>query len=755
MPPTDPNMHDNAKHLPGPRNGSGRRAPTTSPQITILDGPRVAAAPAAPAAAPNPLALLKALRRRWLPAVVAGLVLGALAAVATWYFPGLVRTGAYSLVRVNAKPPKLVYDVGDNEFDFEKYQKTQAALVRQRSVLEAALREPRVTELPDLPEPAQRAAWLERDLTVDFKDGPEVMRIMLPGSHPTELIEVVNAVTREYLRESARLEREERAVRLEKVTAAATKYEEELRVKRDALKKLTGGIVEDNDPTRLAVKQRLAAEQLGQTERDLLQARSELTHLQSEIDARRKQGTGPAPEPPAYLVDELVATRLEKDPFAIKQEARLAELQGEIGVILRVARDPEGQSAKPRREAEAVRTALEKYSQEVRAHAVKYLKDKARADSQAETGKLTERVAVLRQEERLLSERAKQLTDEAGGTKGGVDVQPLRDEIAKAEEVAKRVGEQAQALRIEQDAPPRVKELQDAVVLPRDDRKQAQMAGLAGAGVFGCVLFGFAWWEFRSRRVASPDEVAQGLGLRLLGALPRLPERVRQRLGGPAGKQDQHWHALLTESIDVTRTLLLHDAQAAALQVVLVTSAAEGEGKTSLASQLAASLARAGRKTLLLDCDLRKPAVHRLFDLPLEPGFSEVLRGEVHLNEVIRPTRLSRLWLIPAGICDSHATQALAQDNVQAVFEELRGQFEYVVLDSAPVLPVADSLLLAQYADGVIFAILRDESRMPRVQAAQQRLAALGVRVLGAVINGAPGDAYGSAYQGPVAAAAR
>src|SRR5262249_26769584 len=123
--------------------------------------------------------------------------------------------------------------------------------------------------------------------------------------------------------------------------------------------------------------------------------------------------------------------------------------------------------------------------------------------------------------------------------------------------------------------------------------------------------------------------------------------------------------------------------------------------------------------------------------------------------DVVRPTRLSRLWLITAGLCDGHATQALAQESLQGIFEELRGQFDHVVVDSCPVLPVADSLLIARHADGVILSILRDESRLPQVSAAQQRLAGLGARVLGAVVSGAEGDAYGFDYQGALPSAAK
>jgi capsular exopolysaccharide synthesis family protein len=722
--------------------GPGGRGALLPSRPEVIDNPSHRVVPAAPApAAPTPLGLLKALRRRWLPALGGGLALGALAGVGTWCFPGLARTGSYSLVRVAARPPALVYNIGDNDYDFEKYQKTQAAVVREHTVLEAALRDPRVADLSVLPEPSERAAWLERELAVDFTAGPEVMRIMLKGDRPNELLEVVNAVTREYLRESARLEQEDRANRLEKVTAALARYEEELRRKRDALRKVTGRL-EDGDALGAAVRQRLAAEQLARAEADLLPVRSEIARLQAEVDGGKK-GTGGGAVAD-YLVDEAVDARLQKDPLYTKQLERLGLLEEAVRETMRVARDPEAQSAQLRQGAEALRKVVEARRQEARAAVVKSLQERS-----------ADRLAALKDQERLLADKVKRLEDEAGRTRNGVDIAPLADDIKKAEEVVKKVGEQAQALRIEQDAPPRVTALQEAVVLPRDDRRQLQMAGLAGLGAFGLVVFGFSWWEFRSRRVGSLDEVSQGLGLRLLGALPRMPDRVRRQLGGGAGKQDLHWHSLLNESIDVTRTLLLHDSQATTVQVVLVTSAAEGEGKTSLASHLAASLARAGRKTLLVDCDLRKPAAHKLFDLPLEPGFSELLRGEAQVGDAVRPTRLSRLWLVPAGLCDSHATQALAQDNVHAIFEELRGQFDYVILDSCPVLPVADSLLIAQHADGVIFSILRDESRLPKVHAARQRLAAMGAKVLGAVVNGMQGDAYGSDYQTALQTAAK
>jgi capsular exopolysaccharide synthesis family protein len=167
-----------------------------------------------------------------------------------------------------------------------------------------------------------------------------------------------------------------------------------------------------------------------------------------------------------------------------------------------------------------------------------------------------------------------------------------------------------------------------------------------------------------------------------------------------------------------------------------------GEGKTSLASHLATSLARAGRNTLLVDGDLRNPSVHKLFGLERTPGFSELLRCENTIDEALKPTDSEKLWILPAGQCTLPALQGLAQDVPQTIFDQLRQRFDFIVVDTSPVLPVPDALLIGQYADVSLFSILHNVSRLPKVYAAYQRLEMLGIRMLGAVVNGAGGDVY-------------
>jgi capsular exopolysaccharide synthesis family protein len=271
-----------------------------------------------------------------------------------------------------------------------------------------------------------------------------------------------------------------------------------------------------------------------------------------------------------------------------------------------------------------------------------------------------------------------------------------------------------------------------AVPRSRDHSTQIKLVGLGTVAVLGCLLLGIALLEFRSRRVHSPDDVTGGLGIPTVGTLPYVGGRTALTR---KNARDAASQARLTESVDALRTLLMRSLGEGP-HVVLVTSAAEGEGKTSLAGQLAASLARAWRKTLLVDGDLRKPAAHQLFDLPGEPGLSEVLRGEAELSDVVKPTAVSRLSLIPAGQYDAHALEALAQEQVGNLFAQIKDEFDFVVVDSSPVLPVTDALMLGQHVDVVLLSVLRGTSRLPTVYAARQRLAALDIPVLGAVVAG-------------------
>jgi capsular exopolysaccharide synthesis family protein len=169
----------------------------------------------------------------------------------------------------------------------------------------------------------------------------------------------------------------------------------------------------------------------------------------------------------------------------------------------------------------------------------------------------------------------------------------------------------------------------------------------------------------------------------------------------------------------------------------MVTSALGQEGKTTVASQLAVSLARSGRRTLLIDGDVRNPQQHVVLGMAMQRGLCEVLRSEATLDEVVKATPAEGLWALCAGYRDANTDQALASPVLGRLFQELRSRFDLIVVDTGPVLTNPDAMLIGQHVDAAVISVRRDVSRLPKVNEACGRLQAVGVHVVGAVLNGA------------------
>ena len=147
-------------------------------------------------------------------------------------------------------------------------------------------------------------------------------------------------------------------------------------------------------------------------------------------------------------------------------------------------------------------------------------------------------------------------------------------------------------LNVEIQAPNRIVKIEDAETpTVRDEKKRYLMIGVITLGSFLGTLFGVAFLELQARKVDSADDVVIDLGLAVVGALPKLPSRSRNSGMLQRTEKDRYWHNLLLESVDATRTMLVHAARSGNYRVVMITSALPGEGKTSLSSHLATSLA--------------------------------------------------------------------------------------------------------------------------------------------------------------------
>jgi capsular exopolysaccharide synthesis family protein len=188
------------------------------------------------------------------------------------------------------------------------------------------------------------------------------------------------------------------------------------------------------------------------------------------------------------------------------------------------------------------------------------------------------------------------------------------------------------------------------------------------------------------------------------------------------------------------------------LNVLLITSAGPGEGKTFVASNLAVVFAQSGLRVLLVDADLRRPSVHKVFGIENEGGLMALLTRAVHAPSVQSigtaldhsslygnlgavPTDLENLWLLPAGSIPSNPSIVLGSDAVLATMETIRTAWDIVILDSAPLGPVADSLLLAAHADAALVVARAERTRRVALEQVLDSLRQTGCNVLGVILN--------------------
>ena len=172
--------------------------------------------------------------------------------------------------------------------------------------------------------------------------------------------------------------------------------------------------------------------------------------------------------------------------------------------------------------------------------------------------------------------------------------------------------------------------------------------------------------------------------------------------------------------------------------MLVVTSAAPDEGKTFVTSQLALALAAAHERVALIDGDLRRPRLHSVFDKPRQPGLSDVLLGARTATDVLIATGHPGLSLMPAGAGQSAAGELLPRQTFKNLIAELRLTFDWVLIDSPPVMAAADAGVLAREASAVVFVTCADQTTLESADAALADLAAVDAPVLGAVLNRAP-----------------
>ena len=258
------------------------------------------------------------------------------------------------------------------------------------------------------------------------------------------------------------------------------------------------------------------------------------------------------------------------------------------------------------------------------------------------------------------------------------------------------------------------------------------LAALAGL----LLALGIAFtMEYLDDTVKSSEDVEAATGLATLGTVLKMK--------GDKGRSEiYHLAALLyprgpaAEAYRTLRTNLEFASVDEPVRTLLVTSSIPGEGKTTTSSNLAVAFAQAGRTVILVDVDLRKPGIHKLFDLPNTSGLTSLLRtDDVSVDDVAQVTEEERLRVVTTGPLPPNPAELLGSHRMQTILERLVAAADLVIVDSPPLQAVTDAAILASITDGTLLVIDAGRTRRAAAGHGREALAKSGARVLGAALN--------------------
>jgi len=270
------------------------------------------------------------------------------------------------------------------------------------------------------------------------------------------------------------------------------------------------------------------------------------------------------------------------------------------------------------------------------------------------------------------------------------------------------------------------------------------------AGLIFGLMLAFAI-ESLDNTVKNPEAAEELVGAPLLGVIPMLSQS-RQHLSADAPERDLAvFHdptSLAAEACRSIRTNMLFISAQKEFSVFSVTSPGPQDGKTTVAINLAVTMAQAGGRVLLIDVDMRRPRVHKSFGLKSDKGISSVMAGNVELKDAICKSEVPNLDVLPCGPMPPNPAELLHTEGFRQILAQCRAKYDRVVLDSPPIGPVTDPAIIGGTTDGVVLVLRAGHTTRDATQFARRQLGDAGARILGLVINQTDrkGGRYGYGY---------
>jgi capsular exopolysaccharide synthesis family protein len=253
---------------------------------------------------------------------------------------------------------------------------------------------------------------------------------------------------------------------------------------------------------------------------------------------------------------------------------------------------------------------------------------------------------------------------------------------------------------------------------------------LLGLGLVSLIVF-------LDRSIKSTNDAQQATGAPVLGIIPMLDEAdlPKDDVGARDLYVHQHPTSRVAECCRSLRTNILFSAADRQIKTIVVSSANPQEGKTTTVIYLGTTMAQSGQRVLLVDTDMRRPRLHGSLGIPRQTGISNLILGDRDYDEVIKPTTIPNLFVLPCGPLPPNPAELLMSQRFEAVLEELKKRFDRIILDSPPLQVVTDAVVLSKQADGAILVVRADKTLRDDIKRSARQIRNVNGTIFGTIVN--------------------
>ena len=704
-----------------------------------------------PAPGFNPKVILSAIRRHWWQILLLWSV-GTAVLVTLIHYKIRPMYEATAWLKVEPTTRSLMaksYMISD----FEPFLETQVLLVESPDVLGAAVQDPKVKSLPQIVQSLDPEADLRKEIVVAIQDGTHMIFVTMNTENPNHGPLIINAVVDAYKKTATTWTDNEMHEQKSRLEELRKRYADDVETQKQSL--LAMGRRRDFVEVPVDAKESVTIEEYHQFRQHLADvqmaryaAEGTLSYLKKDI---QRQAAQPRTSPifSGETLDTEIREQFKTAPAVVQLSDEISRLTEQVERAERLTRDPMNDPVckRYRKQKEAARADYEALWKQMYPRLKQRLtqttddeSDQILSKREEEIHRLETEIVKSQVEEQHLTRRINELRIESREANNeALEMRLAETSLASSRATLEMIDKNLQQIEYEMTSGTTMITLIAPAKpsgIPTTGSKLKIMAA-APVGVLGLVLSLFVLLEIRSGRVADPEDLSTRVRLDVLGVVPPLPS-MRPARGLRAERDERRRVEEFVQSLDHLRVALYADRpDGSQRRCILITSAIGGEGKTTLAAQLAGRCANAGLLTLLVDADLRRPSLGDLLEVPEGPGLAEVLAGEVEPEAaMVVIGNAGGFHLLPAGQSGHDPSRLLHGDRLGQLIGQFRSTFDIVIVDAPPVLAVPDALLLGRWTDGAVLAVRHDTSRFPLVERANRRLTSVGVPVLGAVVNG-------------------